>query len=83
MSHIPNSAMPHAVESTEPEAGLGTSLSEGAAKLAGMARAHPRTTATAGAAIVVGAIAAAAIPFLRAKQRPTKGTAKRKTRSAS
>jgi len=83
MSHIPNSAMPHAGDTAEPEPGNDTTLSEHAAKLAGMARAHPRTAAAAGVAIFAGAVAAAAIPFVRARQRSTKSAAKpRKTRSA-
>jgi hypothetical protein len=74
MSHIPNSAMPHA-GTTEGEAqqdqGGGATLSERAGKLAGQAadyaRENPKTAIAAGAALAAGAIAAAAIPLVRGR----------------
>jgi hypothetical protein len=65
MSHIPNSAMPHARPSdqTDNETGSGTSLTDRAGSLVERARNNPGKTAAAGAA-VVGVIAAAAVPFL-------------------
>jgi hypothetical protein len=72
MSHIPNSAMPHA-GATEPqqEQGGTATLSERAGKLAGQAadyaRENPKTAIAAGAALAAGAIAAAAIPLVRGR----------------
>ncbi|HEX6377265.1 MAG TPA: hypothetical protein VFZ91_16260 [Allosphingosinicella sp.] len=73
MSHIPNSAMPHAGPAAEPqqEQGGGATLSERAGKLAEQAvdyaRENPRTAIAAGAALAAGAIAAAAIPLVRGR----------------
>jgi hypothetical protein len=73
MSHIPNSAMPHAVAAEDDQTGGGSTLKERAGKLAGKARdtakANPRTAIAAGAALVAGAIAAAAIPKVRAARK--------------
>ena len=67
MSHIPNSAMPHAVPPSETETpGSGSESRFG--QLAEKVREYPRTAAVAGAA-VVGLAAAAAIPALRARGR--------------
>jgi hypothetical protein len=73
MSHIPNSAMPHAGP-TEGEAQQdqgGATLTERAGKLAGQAadyaRENPKTAIAAGAALAAGAIAAAAIPLVRGR----------------
>jgi hypothetical protein len=74
MSHIPNSAMPHAGttdgEAQQDQAGGGT-LSERAGKLAEQAadyaRENPKTAIAAGAALAAGAIAAAAIPLVRGR----------------
>lgn len=72
MSHIPNSAMPHA-GTTEPQQDQGgtASLSERAGKLAEQAadyaRENPKTAIAAGAALAAGAIAAAAIPLVRGR----------------
>ena len=73
MSHIPNSAMPHA-GTTEGEAQQdqsGATLTERAGKLAGQAadyaRDNPKTAIAAGAALAAGAIAAAAIPLVRGR----------------
>jgi hypothetical protein len=77
MSHIPNSAMPHA-GTTEPQQDQGATLSERAGKLAGQAadyaRENPKTAIAAGAALAAGAIAAAAIPLVRG--RSASGTSK-------
>lgn len=75
MSHIPNSAMPHAVPSHEPEVAeknesLRSRAAKGATKVADKAREHPKTAIAAGAAVAVGALAAAAIPLVRAKRTP-------------
>ena len=73
MSHIPNSAIPHAAPQTETEtikrdAGR-PSLSERAGKLKDKARDNPKTAVAAGVAVVGAAIAAAAIPLVRAKSK--------------
>jgi len=71
MSHIPNSAMPHA-GATEPqqEQGGASTLSERAGEIAGRAadyaRENPKTAIAAGAALAAGAIAAA-IPLVRGR----------------
>lgn len=75
MSHIPNSAMPHAGDTaaqpanaeTNSDQALGTSLKERAGKLADSARANPKMAAAAGAAVVAGVAAAAAIPLMRGR----------------
>jgi hypothetical protein len=65
MSHIPNSAMPHAgPQADEEEAGpnrLG--------RVAEIVREHPKTAVAAGAAVAAGLAAAAAIPAIRARSR--------------
>lgn len=73
MSHIPNSAMPHAGPTESLQAGRegqqesGLGLGARAGKIADYARDNPKTAAAAGAAIV-GAIAAAAIPLVRGRK---------------
>jgi hypothetical protein len=78
MSHIPSSAMPHAgpsaainkddkAETTQQSGGIGSSISDGAGKIADYARENPKTAAAAGAAIVAG-LAAAAIPLVRGRK---------------
>ncbi len=73
MSHIPNSAMPHAgtAESDAQQDQGGATLTERAGKLAGQAadyaRENPKTAIAAGAALAAGAIAAAAIPLVRGR----------------
>ena len=76
MSNIPSSAMPHA-KSTEAkgesgqeknEAGEKTSMSDRAGKIADIARDNPKTAIAAGAAVVAGVVAAAAIPIVRARK---------------
>ncbi|HYD36164.1 MAG TPA: hypothetical protein VEA60_01030 [Allosphingosinicella sp.] len=73
MSHIPNSAMPHATAEPQQDQG-GATLTERAGKLAGQAadyaRENPKTTIAAGAALAAGAIAAAAIPLVRGRSGP-------------
>ena len=74
MSHIPNSAMPHAGGNQDSKGGEakkkksdgGSSVSKTAGKIADKARENPKTAIAAGAA-VVGAIAAAAIPLVRGR----------------
>ena len=77
MSHIPNSAMPHAGGNDDASGGKGgkggnkkksgeSSVSKAAGKIADKARENPKTAIAAGAA-VVGAIAAAAIPLVRGR----------------
>ena len=76
MSSIPNSAMPHATESAiqpdVPEGEGGATLKERAGKLASsaadLARDNPKTAIAAGAALFAGAVAAAAIPAVRARK---------------
>lgn len=58
MSHIPNSAMPHAGPQTE---NASEDVSESRlGRLAQLARENPKTMAAAGAAVVAGVAAAAA-----------------------
>ena len=69
MSHIPNSAIPHAGAETE-----GDTLEAGASRgrlgqLADKVREHPKTAVAAGAAVAVGVAAAAAYPAVRARGR--------------
>ena len=71
MSHIPNSAMPHAGAHTE-----GDTLESGAPRgrlgqLADKVREHPKAAVAAGAAVAVGVAAAAAIPAIRSRGRST------------
>ena len=76
MSHIPNSAMPHAAPSQNTQEqqsstggsafNLSETLTEGAGRVAEMVRENPKAAAAAGAAIVAG-IAAAAIPLVRGR----------------
>jgi hypothetical protein len=78
MSHIPNSAIPHAAPSEEAEPKKsGSGISRGAKKIADKARANPKTAAAAGAAVVAGVVAAAAVPLMRSRKTGGKsGTAK-------
>lgn len=102
MSKIPSSAMPHAVAapapaSAQPE-GTGRTIKAGATKLADKARANPKTSLAVGAAVIVGAVAAAVAPLARglkgkapakpkakapAKPATTKAPAKRATAKSS
>lgn len=86
MSHIPNSAMPHATAEPQQEQG-GATLTERAGELAGKAadyaRENPKTAIAAGAALAAGAIAAAAIPLVRGRSASgTKSGGGRKKASA-
>jgi hypothetical protein len=82
MSSIPNSAMPHATEAalepeTQADEGTGATLKERAGKLAAsaadLARDNPKTAIAAGAALFAGAVAAAAIPAVRARKSSSGG----------
>ena len=84
MSHIPNSAMPHAgtdAESQQDQGGTDT-LSERAGKLADQAGElvynHPRKVA-AGAALAAGVVAAAAIPLVRGRSSSSGKTSSKKS----
>ena len=88
MSHIPSSAMPHAgptENGSETQDSASPSLAERAGKMAEKARENPKTAIAAGAAVVAGAIAAAAIPIVRARKKATDKAAsgKAKKKSAS
>ena len=83
MSHIPNSAMPHAglqPETDEPESGSSrfAQLSEIRTGVTDMVRDHPRAAAVAAGAAVVGLAAAAAIPAIRARSSGKDGPKKKK-----
>ena len=78
MSHIPNSAMPHAAPQAEPESPEGAESRLG--QLAEKVREYPRTAAVAGAA-VVGLAAAAAIPAIRSLGRGEEKGRSRKKKS--
>ena len=82
MSHIPNSAMPRAVETQEPSAEPGLAGRMG--RIGELARENPGTTAAAGAAVLAGAIAAVSIPFLRARQnrKPNSAVKRRKAKNS-
>lgn len=82
MSHIPNSAMPHAAphetdataETASPTlseraSSLTKQATEQAGRLADLARENPKAAIAAGAAVVAGVAAAAAIPLVRAARR--------------
>jgi len=72
MSHIPNSAMPHAggikLDSSNDQMDWQTGetgLMDRAHRLADKARERPAIAAAAGAAVVAGVAAAAALPLMR------------------
>ena len=68
MSHIPNSAMPHAqAEPQTSEQGAQSTWSRGVETVTGTIREYPKTAMAAGAAVVAGAVAAAAIPMMRGR----------------
>ena len=86
MSHIPNSAMPHAAASDQAsnEGGKGGgSLSERAGRIAEKARENPKTAIAAGAAVLAGAVVAAAIPLARSRGKGGEGTKKGGGKSGS
>ncbi len=77
MSHIPNSAMPHAAPSQPQESAQGSQNAEAngrgrAGRIADTARANPGKTA-AGVALAAGVLAAAAIPIVRARGKSADG----------
>jgi len=61
MSHIPNSAMPHAKAADDAEEGGGSGLSAIVDKV----RNAPKGVLAAGAVVAAGAVAAAAIPLVK------------------
>jgi hypothetical protein len=79
MSSIPNNAMPHAGPATEDEgetqtlsqrgSDLKERATEQAGRIADLARENPRTAIAAGAALVAGVVAAAAIPLVQGARR--------------
>jgi len=71
MSHIPNSAMPHAGAPAEGETLEADNGRSRFGQLADKVREHPKTAVAAGAAVAVGVAAAAAIPAIRARGRST------------
>ena len=71
MSHIPNSAMPHAGAQAEGETLEADNERSRFGQLADKVREHPKTAVAAGAAVAVGVAAAAAIPAIRARGRST------------
>jgi len=85
MSHIPNSAMPHAgpSETTEPQqetqkSGLGAQAS----KVAELVRGNPKTAVAAGAAVIAGLAAAAAIPLVRGRKTSSEKSASGKAKKS-
>lgn len=86
MSHIPNSAMPHAGPAHHDKSvtaeGQETAQRGRVGRLADSARANPAKAAAAGAAVVAGVLAAAAIPIVRARRNAegsAEGTRSRKS----
>ncbi len=76
MSNIPSSAMPHAGPQSEGSQENNSQGSEGkksvsqrAGKIADKARENPKTAIAAGAAVVAGVVAAAAIPIVRGRRK--------------
>jgi hypothetical protein len=86
MSHIPNSAIPHAGPETDAESpAIGTDsrfgqLSELGSGIVDKVREYPKTAAVAGAA-VVGLAAAAAYPAIRGRGRGEERSGSRKQKS--
>ncbi|QAY75690.1 hypothetical protein [Sphingosinicella sp. BN140058] len=84
MSHIPNSAMPHAAPAEKKEAlkqDKPTSAGR-AAKVAELARDNPKTVIAAGAVVVAGLAAAAAIPLVRGRKADDDAKPAAKTKKA-
>lgn len=81
MSHIPNSAMPHAGgsqdEKQQDQGGGNPTLGERAGKIADYARENPKTAIAAGAALAAGALAAAAIPLVRSRSKSSSSGSKK------
>lgn len=82
MSSIPNSAMPHAHvhhDDPAPEA-----VERSVSRLIDTVKSYPRTGIAVGASLVIGAVAAVALPRAAAKRVQTKRSpAKAKTKAAS
>lgn len=89
MSHIPNSAMPHAKPSdeNEKETKEKKTVSQRAGKLKDKARENPKTAIAAGAAVLAGAVAAVAVPVARRRKKSAEegetGMSKSSTGSAA
>jgi len=87
MSHIPNSAMPHAggtQDEKQQDQGSGNpTLGERAGKIADYARENPKTAIAAGAALAAGALAAAAIPLVRGRSKSSSGGSKKSSSSGT
>jgi len=84
MSHIPNSAMPHAGPSQDQEEqGSMSGLSEMASNVMEKVRGAPRGAVAAGAAVAVGALAAAAIPLVKGALADRKSGGGTKSRAKS
>ena len=87
MSSIPNSAMPHAKESSgeggeQKQNGRGAAIKQGASKLKDKAKENPKTAIAGGAAVVAAAVGAAALGA-RKKSGGSKSGTKAKTGSKS
>jgi hypothetical protein len=80
MSSIPNSAMPHARAQEEPEEG---SVANFAGGLRDLVRDNPKTAMAAGAAVLAGAVAAAAIPLVKGARAKSGGSKSGSSRSKS
>ena len=79
MSHIPNSAMPHAGPQTTDEDSSSSSESGGRfSQLAEKVRENPKTAMAAGAAVAAGIVAAAAIPVIRSRSGGSSGKSGKK-----
>jgi hypothetical protein len=78
MSHIPNSAMPHAKTADEAQEGGGSGL----AGIADKIRNAPKGVLAAGAVVAAGAIAAAAIPLVKGALADRKGAGGKSKKSA-
>lgn len=77
MSHIPNSAMPHAGPTPETDSQDGAGSESRFGQLAEKAREYPKTAAAVAGAAVVGLAAAAAIPALRGRGQEKGGSKKK------
>jgi len=83
MSHIPNSAMPHAGPSQDQtEQGSASGLSGMASNVMDKVRGAPRGAVAAGAAVAIGALAAAAIPLVKGALADKKSGGRKSKKSA-
>ena len=78
MSSIPNSAMPHAVARDEPEE---SGVANFAGGLRDLVRDNPKTAIAAGAAVLAGAVAAAAIPLVKGARAKSSGSGSGRSKS--